>query len=191
MRARFYLLHQRLAGFNQLGVLLHRNILRFRVGVDIQLDLRLGAGRTDADPFAAGQLEVQHVALGQTRARHITLRIGARADEVIANGNDVLARQRLGRILAEILHDFLHLRHAVLARQGDGNDLLDVIAVGLVDFLKDIVKRLALRLSPCRRFRNQQGRVDAVLVANERRGQEAVALFKAEDERMVALSMNC
>lgn len=74
-----------------------------------------------------------------------------------------------------------------LPGQGDGNHLLHVVAVGLVDFLEDIVECLALRLRPRGGFRNQQGCVHAVLVAHEGGGQEAVALFKAEDKGVIAL----
>ena len=119
------------------------------VRVDIELDLRLGAGRDGCRPTRRPPAR-STARRSWADPRLVTLpsqsvRVSA---QIVAHRQHLLARQLLRRILAKVLHDLLHLHHAVLARQGDGNHLLHVVAVGLVDFLKDIVERLALRLSP-------------------------------------------
>ena len=155
------------------------------VRVDIELDLRLGAGRTHADPVAALELIIEHI-----RGRQIhglgTSCGHTGVSKIIANCCHLKTSQFLRRILAQVLHDRLHTAQAVHARQGLGDNLLDIVTVFLEDFLHPVIQRDPFRFTGSSHFRDQQGGVDPILVAHKGGRQEAIALFKTEEERVTA-----
>ena len=179
------LVQQRLGRNAQIRIQLLRVRLVAGVGVDIQLDFRLRAGRAHADPVALLQLEVQHVGFRQTCRFDLSVR-SARALQIVANRRDLHAAEFLRGILTQVLHDFLHAGQAVFARQRLADDLFHEIAVFAEDGLHIIIERDALRGAGTSDLGNQQGGVHAILVAHERAGQEAVAFLEAEEERVRA-----
>ena len=101
---------------------------------------------------------------------------------IIANLPHLHAAQRCRRRGAEILHQLLHAGHSGRTGHEDVDLPFAVVAVLPVERIELIEQRLPLGFDARRQFGHQQARRWAVLIAHILPDQEAVRLFRAQQE---------
>ena len=154
---------------------------------EVELDLRLGARRTNRNLRTALSEELQHVALGQRDGRDLSSQhILGFLEFVVAGLDDLIASYDGGRGGAELGHQSLDLLSATDAFLGQRDELLLIETKLFVDVHEQLVEGLALFGSPCSGFGNHARGDDGILVADEVASQVAVAFLTAADELLLA-----
>ena len=135
----------------------------------VELDLRLGAGRTDRDLGAVGGEELEYVGGGGEVEflDFVALPADGFEGQVVLDADYGRAGQLRGRILAEVLHHLLDFLGAGLAGTHYGDTHFVGVAVLDIDVLEHFHERQALFLSPGEALGHEGDSGNGVLVAAE------------------------
>ena len=151
-------------------------------------DLRLGSGRTHANPGLVFQLEIEHVGLRQSQLGGLSgSNVGANAGTVIFHSKHFEGAYALRGVGAEALHQSVDLCFSFHSLEGLGDQVLFVIAIGLVEVLHLLAegKTFGLIVSGC--FAESHNGNNGVLVSCVGSFQAAVALLVTEEELMAVI----